>query len=72
MKKITVAVTAVLLLFATVFAGCKGADSGKVTDNNNPVPGITDMTSVSSSASTSGTAGTTDTLPEIVSSQTVS
>ena len=65
---IAVLMTAVLL--AAVFAGCKGADSGKVTDNNNPVVSVTDMTS--SLSATNGAADTTDTLPEILSDTAVS
>ena len=70
MKKKTAAIAAMLLLIAAVFAGCKGADSGKVTDNNNPVVSVTDMTS--SLSATNGAADTTDTLSEILSDTAVS
>lgn len=33
MKKTTVSVIAAVILIACIFAGCNGADGGKITDN---------------------------------------
>ena len=33
MKKTAVSVVAAVILIACIFAGCKGADGGKITDN---------------------------------------
>ncbi len=33
MKKTTVSIIAAAILIACIFAGCKGADGGKITDN---------------------------------------
>jgi hypothetical protein len=45
MKKITLALSAVLLLIAFAFAGCKGADGGKVTDTTDNMPILTELES---------------------------
>ncbi len=44
MKKATAALAAALVLIAGIFAGCNGADTGKVSDTDEDLGGvITDM-----------------------------
>ncbi len=47
MKKTAVSVIAAFILIACVFAGCKGADGGKITDNrqdlSEAMTGVQDM-----------------------------
>ncbi|MBR3780205.1 MAG: hypothetical protein IKK63_03270 [Clostridia bacterium] len=43
MKKITLALSAALLLIAFAFAGCKGAEGGKVTDTTDNTPMLTEL-----------------------------
>ncbi len=40
MKKATVALAAALVLIAGIFAGCNGADTGKVSDTNEDLGGV--------------------------------
>lgn len=37
MKKTAVSVVAAVILIACIFAGCKGADGGKITDNRQDI-----------------------------------
>ena len=73
MKKIT-AVLAAMLLIACLFAGCDGADGGKVSDtSNNDIPVITtdNMSDSFEDGSVSDTTNNTVTLmPESDSSST--
>ena len=47
MKKTAICIVASVILIACVFAGCKGADGGKITDNRqNLTEAMTDMQNV--------------------------
>ena len=43
MKKITLALSAAIILIALAFAGCKGAEGGKVTDTTDNTPMLTEF-----------------------------
>lgn len=43
MKKTALALSAALILIAFAFAGCKGAEGGKVTDATNNTPMLTEL-----------------------------
>lgn len=72
MKKTTVAVLAAVLLVACLFAGCNGADGGKITDTqqdlSEAMTGVQDMMTEVSEAFTN--APDTDVISESVTSST--
>lgn len=43
MKKFPVIISAIIILIACAFAGCKGADGGKITDINDDTPVLTQL-----------------------------
>ena len=43
MKKFPLIICAIVLLVALAFAGCNGAEGGKVTDKNDDVPILTEL-----------------------------
>lgn len=43
MKKFPLIICAIVLLVALAFAGCNGAEGGKVTDKNDDVPVLTEL-----------------------------
>ncbi len=43
MKKIPVILLAIIILIAFAFAGCKGADGGKITDISDDTPVLTQL-----------------------------
>lgn len=72
MKKTTVAVFAAVILVACLFAGCNGADGGKITDTqqnlSEAMTGMQDMMTEISEAFTN--APDTDTVSETFTSST--
>lgn len=61
MKKKTVYILAAVLLIAFAFAGCNGAEGGKVTDKSEDVPVLTELeTELSSMAD-----NLTDIMPDM-------
>ena len=61
MKKIPFVISAMILLVALAFAGCNGAEGGKVTDRNDDVPVLTELeTELSSMADR-----VTDVMPDM-------
>lgn len=64
MKKITIAVLAVTILTVCLFAGCNGADGGKITDNrqnlSEAMTGVQDMITEISEAFTNPANNITD------------
>lgn len=43
MKKFPVILSAIIILIALAFAGCKGADGGKITDISDDTPVLTQL-----------------------------
>ena len=43
MKRFPFIISAMILLVALAFAGCNGAEGGKVTDRNDDVPVLTEL-----------------------------
>ncbi len=61
MKKFPLILSAVILLIAFAFAGCNGAEGGKVTDRNDDTPVLTQLeTELSSMADR-----VTDVMPDM-------
>lgn len=61
MKKFPFVISAMILLVALAFAGCNGAEGGKVTDRNDDVPVLTELeTELSSMADR-----VTDVMPDM-------
>ncbi len=61
MKKTSLIISAVILLVAFAFAGCNGAEGGKVTDRNDDTPVLTELeTELSSMADR-----VTDVMPDM-------
>ena len=43
MKKTTIAISAAFILIAFAFAGCNGAEGGKITDAHDDTPVLTEL-----------------------------
>ena len=52
MKKISLAIILSVLLFSLVFAACKGADGGKVSDTHRSDPVLTELEEMVTEAAT--------------------
>ena len=64
MKKISFAIIAATVLISCVFAACKGADSGKVTDPAHTDPILTTLEDMITEAATDMESLVTDMMPD--------
>lgn len=68
MKKISFTIIAATLLISCVFAACKGADSGKITDPAHTDPILTTLEEMMTEAATDMESLMTDMMPDSSSS----